>query len=103
MRSERRLHDLQLRRERLLVRSAELRAAIAENSRALGPPLALVDQLRAGLRWLRAHPEWPAGALVVMLVLRPRRLLVWSGRAWWVWRLLRQGRRALRSLAFGRQ
>lgn len=83
------------RRERLLVRSAELRQRIAQDGGALAPPLALADGLREGWRWLRTHPEWPAGAALALLLLKPRRALRWASRGWWAWRLWQRARRAL--------
>ncbi|WP_119289059.1 YqjK-like family protein [Azohydromonas sediminis] len=89
--------ELQQRRERLRLRSTELRATLAERARALEPPLALADQVRSGVAWLRAHPEWPLGALAVLVVLHPRRALRWGARAWWGWRLWRHAQRLLRA------
>ena len=79
-----------LRRQRLLVRSAELRSTLAGQSEVLKAPLALADQVRSGLQWLYRHPEWPLGALVAVAVLRPKRALRWAGRLWWAWTSLRR-------------
>jgi hypothetical protein len=89
--------ELQQRRERLRLRSTELRATLGERARVLEPPLALADQVRSGVAWLRAHPEWPLGALAVLVVLRPRRALRWGARVWWGWRLWRRAQRLLRA------
>ena len=96
---ERRRRELQLRREQLGTRSTELRLMIAEHSRVLVTPLALADQVRAGVRWLRTHPEWPLGALALVVILRPRRAVRWAGSLWWGWRLWQRGQRALQGLA----
>lgn len=93
-----RARELQLKRERLLVRSAELRFAVARQSQVLRMPLAVADQAVAGARWLRCNPQWPLGALVVLIVLRPRRALRWAGRAWWGWRTWRRAARLWSSL-----
>jgi len=90
---------LQRRREQLRLRSTELRVAIARDAQALGPPLAVADQGRAVLDWLREHPEWPLGATALLALLRPRRTLRWAGRLWWGWRQWRRVQRLLR--AFG--
>jgi hypothetical protein len=79
-------NDLVLRQQRLLVRSAQLRGDMANLSQAFIQPLAIADQARAGLQWLYRNPLWPVGALAVLIVLRPRRALVWSSRVWWGWR-----------------
>lgn len=90
--------QLQARRERLRLRSAELRMAIGRDAQGLAGPLALADQARAGWQWLREHPALPAGVLVAWIVLRPRRALRWTGRLWSGWRLWRRAGRALRLL-----
>lgn len=90
--------DLQRRRERLRLRSTELRVAIGERARVLEPPLALADQVHRGVAWLRTHPQWPLGALAMLVLLRPRRALRWGGRLWWGWRLWRRSQRLLRAI-----
>ena len=87
--------ELQIRREQLRLRSTELRLLVADQARVLVAPLALADQLRAGLRWLREHPEGPLLLLGLVVVLRPRRALRWAGRLWWGWGLWQRGRRWL--------
>ncbi len=86
---------LALRRELLLTRSRALRQQLARESEVLEAPLALVDQARQGLRWLRQHPEWPIGGLVLLALLRPRRVWRWAARGWWAWRLWRRTGRLL--------
>ena len=49
--------------------------------RVLQRPLALADRVHEAWRWLRAHPEAPLAALVVVAVLRPRRAWRWGLRA----------------------
>jgi hypothetical protein len=72
---------LALRQQRLLLRSAALRDALAEQSIALETPLATADRGIAGARWLYRQRAWLAGGLVVVLLMRPRR----------AWRALRFG------------
>lgn len=79
--------ELALRQQRLLARSSQLRLALTEQTQALAAPLAMVDRVRCGLLWLYRNPHWPLGALLVLAVLRPRRVLTWGGRFWWAWRL----------------
>jgi YqjK-like protein len=92
-----RMHEpeLTLRREQLLVRSAQLRSRLAQESRMLGTPLALADQTVAATRWLIQNPQWPLGALVVWIVFRPRRALRWAARLSWLWVVGRRVRRIL--------
>ena len=82
--------DLQLRRERLLVRNALLRQRLARHVIELDTPIALADQAIAGLHWLRRNPAWPLGALAVLIAFRPRRALRWAVRAWWAWQAARR-------------
>jgi len=86
---------LALKRERLLARSAVLRGRLATDGQVLVAPLAAADSVRAGLRWLRANPEWPLAAAVLVVVLRPGRALRLAARVWWGWRLMQRGRRLL--------
>jgi hypothetical protein len=73
--------ELALRQQRLLLRSAALRDALAEQSIALQAPLATADRAIVGARWLYRQRAWVAGGLAVVLVMRPRR----------AWRVLRFG------------
>lgn len=83
------------RQHRLLRRSTELRGRLAADAVVLRRPLALADRVREGWRWLRAHPEVPLAALVVVAVLRPRRAWRWGLRAWSGWLTLRRLQRRL--------
>jgi hypothetical protein len=85
--------DIHLRQQRLLIRSAELRYTLRGDLARLQRPAAWADQLTAGIHWVAQHPQWPAGALALWLVLKPRRLINWVGRFWWVWKSTRLWRR----------
>lgn len=87
--------ELAARKQRLLIRSAELRVTLAHEARVLEIPLAAADQIVAGARWLRDHPAWPVGALALLVALRPRRALGWGARLWWGWGLYGKARRWL--------
>ena len=87
--------ELARRQQQLLIRSAELRVALAHQAQALQAPLALADRVRAGARWLREHPQWPLGALVLLAFKRPRRVLRWSSNLIWAWRLYQRARNGL--------
>ncbi len=82
--------ELILRQQRLLVRSAELRLRLADQSQVFKRPLGVVDTANKGLCWLYSHPGWPLAALAAGIVLRPRRALVWGGRLWSAWRMLKR-------------
>lgn len=77
-------------RERLLARSASLRARLVDQSKALTPVLNLADRLRDGVHWLRAHPVLVAAAVVAVVAVRPRWAWRWSLRAWSVWQFARR-------------
>lgn len=84
--------ELAARKQQLLIRSAELRVTLAHQSQTLQGPLAWADKAVSGTRWLRNHPQWPLGALLLLAVLRPRRALAWAGRLWWGWGLYQRAR-----------
>ncbi len=73
--------ELLRRRERLLLRSAGLRADWAEHVQGLRRPLQLADRARAAGSWLAQHPQWPIGAAIVLVLVRPSRALRWTGYA----------------------
>ncbi len=82
--------DLALRQQRLLLRSAALRSKLAEQSVVLEAPLAAADRVHAGARWLYRQRAWLAGAVVVVLVVRPRRAWRVARFGWWLWRSARR-------------
>ena len=82
-------NDLQRRQQHLLIRSTELRQSVQQHLHGLERPAAWADQLKTGLVWLYQHPQWPALALVLLLVLKPSRFVVWTGRLWWLWKSAR--------------
>lgn len=96
--SRQRRTALALRQQVLLLRSTELRARLVIDGAALQRPLAVVDRLHDGWRWLSAHPEVPIAAVVVVAVLRPRRAWRWGLRLWSGWLVLRRLQRQLQRL-----
>ncbi|MDE2147753.1 MAG: hypothetical protein KGJ24_13785 [Burkholderiales bacterium] len=81
--ARRRLDD---RRDRLLRRSARLRAELGVELASWRRPLAAADLVQAGWGWLRANPQWPLAALALAAVARPRRLWRWLGVGLSAWR-----------------
>lgn len=79
-------NELQLRQQRLLIRSTELRLQLRADLNRLQGPAAVADQVKSAMLWLYQNPLWPAGALALLLVLKPRRALAWTGRLWWLWK-----------------
>lgn len=84
-----------LRKQRLQLKSAALRTALAEDARGLAPVCAAVDGVGQGLCWLRAHPQVVVGTTVALLVARPQRVWRWGRRLWWAWRTARRAMGAL--------
>jgi hypothetical protein len=82
--------ELALRRQRLLMRSAALRATFAEQAVVLEAPLAAADRVHAGVRWLIRYRGWVMGGVVVVLVVRPRRAWRLLRLGWWLWRSARR-------------
>jgi len=82
--------NVRLRQQRLLIRSTELRLGLSQQLQHLQRPAAWADQLKAGWDWLYQHPQWPALALVSLLVLKPKRFLAWTGKLWWLWKSAQQ-------------
>ena len=96
-------HDLAVRQQRLLVRSAQLRLVLADQAQVLRRPLALADQAKNAIQWLYHDPQWPLGALVLVILTRPRRALVWAARLWWSWKIVKQAKNWLTQHALARQ
>jgi hypothetical protein len=88
-------HELLRRRERLLMRSNLLRQDWSLQVQVLRAPLGLADQARAATAWLVQNPLWPLGALALVAVLRPGRVLRWGGLAWQGWAAYRRVQRIM--------
>ena len=89
--------DIILRQQILLARSQELRSTLADQTEVLKKPLAWIEQIRTGVTWLRHNPQWPLGALALVVLLRPRRAFRWGGRLWWGWQTFSRARSWLHS------
>lgn len=82
--------ELTLRQQRLLGRSAALRADWTRQVQGVKRPLAVADRVRAAVQGLVRNPAWPLGGLLLLVVVRPGRVVVWGGRLWWAWKTYRQ-------------
>ncbi len=89
------LLELALKKQRLRLKSAALRADFADHANAWAPALSAADRVQAGIIWLRRHPVLPLAVLVALLVARPRAMLRLAGRSWLVWRGVQRLRSAL--------
>jgi len=78
------------RRERLVAQAAAQRRALARDMDRWRTPLALADQGLAALRYIRIHPQWLIGSVVLLVALRPRRVGKWLGSGWVSWRVMRR-------------
>lgn len=82
-----------LEKQRLLLESARQRAALMDHLAGLQPLFSAADQVQAGTRWLRHHPEAVAGGVAFLAVTRPgmrRFLWRWGQRGFIAWRLWRK-------------
>ena len=84
--------EIILRQQRLLVRSAQLRLNLADQALIFKKPLAVVDQVQVGLHWVYRNPLLPLGALLILVVVRPRRAIRCGGRAWAAWKTFKRAR-----------
>ena len=76
------------RRERLVAQAAAQRMTLAQNIEPWRNPLARADQGLAALRYIRSHPAWIVGGVVLLAVLRPGRIGKWLGRGWVTWQMI---------------
>jgi hypothetical protein len=83
----------------LRARSDTLRAQFAQDSTVLARPLSLADSVMGGVNQVRSHPEWVLGAFALLAILKPRRVLRWTSRAWGTWHLARRVGRVVSALA----
>jgi len=83
------------RRERLILRSDQLRGTWSRQVQVLRSPLGVADQARSAAQWLLQHPEWPLGVAALFIVLRPGRALRWASYAWQGFGLYRRLQRVL--------
>ncbi|HUX65141.1 YqjK-like family protein [Sulfuricella sp.] len=78
------------RRERLVAQAAAQRMTLAQNIEPWRTPLARADQGLAALRYIKSHPAWIVGGVVLLAALRPARVGKWLGRGWVTWQMMRK-------------
>lgn len=76
------------RRERLIMRAAAQRMALAQGIEPWRTPLALVDQGLDALRFIKNHPVWIVGGGLLLAAVRPGRAGKWLGLGWAAWKVL---------------
>lgn len=84
--------ELLVRHQRLRARSAELRSTFSDQVQVFKRPLGLADKGVLGLQWLYRRPQWSLAAILILIVMKPRRAIAWGGRLWWVWKTTKQMR-----------
>ncbi|MFA5628254.1 MAG: YqjK-like family protein [Thiohalomonadaceae bacterium] len=82
------LLSLAERRERLVAQISTQRTALADSIEPWRMPLTLADQGLSAVRYLKHHPEWMVGVVILLTTLRSRRAGKWLGRGWVMWRLM---------------
>lgn len=92
------LVELALKKQRLQMRSAALRADFSAHAAVWRPAFALADQGQAAWLWLRRHPALPVAAGIALLVARPRALPRWLKRGFFAWQALAKLRDLLSAL-----
>lgn len=90
-----RLAELALKKQRLLLRSADLRDRMGAHAQGLAPVFVAVDWLREAGTAARRHPEWVAAGIVAVVVVRPRFAWRWVRRGYLGWRMWTSARKLL--------
>jgi len=86
------------RREQLVARSGQLRGELAIQAGDLAPQGLLTGGVRRAWEWVQQHPQWVVGGVVLVLAIRPQRILRWSGRLLAAWQIARRAAPLWRSL-----
>jgi hypothetical protein len=68
------------RREQLVARSGQLRFDLLTHAGRLAPQGLVTGGASRALLWAQQHPQWVAGGVALLLVLRPARVWRWGGR-----------------------
>jgi hypothetical protein len=90
--------ELALEKQRLQFRIAAQRVALAQHVEGLKPLFDAADQIAAGARWVKHHPEVVAGGVLLVAAVRSgvrRFLWRWGRRTFIAWRLWRDSDRLL--------
>jgi hypothetical protein len=90
-----RLLELALKKQRLQFTCDSLRGEWRNHARGLAPAFNAADQVRAGMCWLRRHPEISVAVGIAILVARPRAVWRWARRGVVAWQFWRNGQRWL--------
>lgn len=80
------LHEIRSKRARLIAQADAQRDALAAATAGCRGAFALADRGIAAARWLRLHPYVIAAAALVLVLMRPQRVLKWTTRGLALWR-----------------
>lgn len=75
------------KREDLINRSAQQRLALRRDIEPWRVPMALTDRSITALRYVRRHPQWMVGIVIVLTLARPARAWKWLERGLIVWQM----------------
>ena len=79
--------ELALKHQRLEFQAVAQRRELADSLSPFQPVFSAVDGVNRGIHYLKTHPEIPAVAAVVLVILRPGRAFRWARRGISAWRL----------------
>lgn len=80
--------ELILKKQRLLIASADQRQQLAAHAAGLQPLFVTADKVTTGALWVKQHPALIAASSAALFVLRPRFLVRLAMRGYSAWRLL---------------
>jgi hypothetical protein len=78
------------RRDQLVARSGQLRVDLVTHAGRLAPQGLLTGGANRALLWAQQHPQWVAGGVALLLVLRPQRVWRWGARLFGAFQIARQ-------------
>jgi hypothetical protein len=76
------LAQLQERRQKLVTQAAEQRIELAQNFAPLHQSIAMAETALAAVRYVKKHPILMLGGTSLIALLRPTRLGKWLQRGW---------------------
>ena len=85
----RKLIELSEKRERLVNRAAQQRLALGRDIEPWRAPLPLADRGIIVVRYVRHHPQWVVGIVVLLAVVRPARAWKWLERGLISWQVVK--------------
>jgi YqjK-like protein len=87
--------EIALKKQRLLIKSEELRQEFGRNGRGVEPAFQVADTAVAGANWIKRHPEVVAGVAITVVVARPKLVWKWGKRVYTGWKTWQQLSRVL--------